>query len=146
MIEYFDETEYFNISAGTNRNALNGNRSNNRYWQGWDNQTTNQFTDDEIDRFYLRDLQLSSDSTVSNLTGFLDIIYNLGANTSYIDKDTGLFTAKISSEPDAYSILLYHQITSLQFHWGKFQDYILSDWVYEYPKDNIFNQISNVVD
>lgn len=77
---------------------------------------------------------------------FLDIIYNLGANSSYIDKSSGLFTAKISSDPDVYSITLHHALTSLQFHWDKFNKYILSDWSYQYPKDLVSNQISNVVD
>ena len=146
VIEYFDETEYFNISAQTNDNALNGKNTNGRYWQGWESQTTDQFTTDEIVRFYLRDLQLSSDSSVSNLIEFLDIIYNLGANTSYIDKDTGMFTAKISSDPDVYSITLYHALTCLQLHWGKLQEYMLSDYPYSYPDDALSNQISNVVD
>lgn len=34
VVEYFDETEYFNISAQTNGHALNGDTTNSRYWQG----------------------------------------------------------------------------------------------------------------
>lgn len=61
----------------------------------------------------MRDLRLSSDSQVSNLIEFLDVIYNLGANTSYIDKASGLFSAKIKSNPDVYSVTMYHALTSL---------------------------------
>lgn len=34
VVEYFDETEYFNIKAATDKNALNGGSTNLRYWQG----------------------------------------------------------------------------------------------------------------
>ena len=48
VIEYIDETEYFNIKAQTDRQAVNGKNTNLRYWEGGDRQGTGQFTDDEI--------------------------------------------------------------------------------------------------
>jgi hypothetical protein len=113
VIEYFDEIEYFNISASSNTNSINRGSTNPRYWQGWESQNTGQFTNNELKKFYMRDLGLSSDSMVSDLIEFLDFVYNLGANTSYIDKETGKFTARLSSQPDIYSIDLYHELTTL---------------------------------
>lgn len=147
VVEYWDETEYFNISSQTSDRALNGRNVNERYWQGQAGQRAQTgFTDDEITEFYLKKLRLSSDSSISNLVDFLDAIYNLGANTSFIDKNNGRFTAKLSANPDLYSDIYHEMLSDLTYHYAKYEKYILSDYEYSYPEDFLSNQISDVID
>jgi hypothetical protein len=122
VIEYVDQTEYFNIGTHTDSKSLNGKYTNSRYWDGVNRQESGEITKDEIKKFYLRDLGLSSDSNIKDVDEFLDIIFNLGADSSYIDKNTGLFVSKLSSDSDIYSDVVYNQLSTLKYHWSKISE------------------------
>lgn len=149
VVEYFDETEYYNLETVKTPKALNSGNVNQRFWQGEGNQKTGTFSDNEIKKFYMNDLALSSNSQVSDLIEFLDVIYNLGANTSYIDKNTGEFVSILSNgvkeeDNDIYSDTLYNQVTAINYNYNLLTSRVGDD--YEYPDDTISNQISNIVD
>lgn len=110
VVEYYDQTEYFNIKTNTDRKSVNSLRTNERYWER-PKQTTKQFTEDEIENFYMTEMGLGTDSTISDFNNFLDAVFNLGANTSYVNSN-GDFTTKLSSSPNLYSDTAYVKLTS----------------------------------
>jgi hypothetical protein len=76
----------------------------------------------------------------------LDIIFNLGADSSYIDKNTGLYVSKLSSDSDVYSDVVYNQLTSLEYHWNKLCEAMELGDGYKYQPDMVLsNQISDIV-
>ena len=128
VIEYFDETEYFNLKTDTTKYSKNKN-VNARFFDdyfrfnkgtGHVERTSNpglEFTDDEISEFYLNTLRLKndlapqlSDHTDDNLQSqfydFLSVLFDVGANKSYIFDDlygnekfgTELINGNITSE------------------------------------------------
>lgn len=144
LIEYWDETEYFNISAATDKTSVNGNDTNQRYWE--ENQNSETFSDDDFYNFYLKDIGLKDSEIISDrveLDKFLATIFNLGAKSTNIDKSTGIFSAKMTDGID--SVDVYGQLTSLQYHYDAFTKYI-SGGEYSYKDGTISNQISNVLD
>lgn len=96
LIEYIDNTEYFNIETSTTPRAKNAGFANARYWDAESGQmdATNDLPLDEIERFYAK--TLSKSKNITNVAEFLKAIYAYGANTAYIDKDTGNFTYQLS--------------------------------------------------
>jgi len=84
MIEYFDTTEYYNISCETSEKAYNKKTVNNRYWEdGYDSNTHSgfSFTDQQISSFYLDELGLNKQ--ISDINDFLNVLFGYGATTSY---------------------------------------------------------------
>ena len=102
LIEYYDPTEYFNITNGDIDNkALNGDSTNMKFWDNIYNKigvNSNSLPLDEIDAFYKEQLKLKSKSNVDNVVEFLSIIYEYGANDSYIDKTTGQYVTQIPGQ------------------------------------------------
>lgn len=122
LIEYYDPTEYFNIThEDTDAKALNGDSTNKKFWDNIYNKigvNSNSLPLDEIDAFYKDQLKMRANSNVDNVVEFLSIIYEYGANDSYIDKTTGQYMAKIpgqhiSSAP-TYVGDTYSEISSRQ--------------------------------
>lgn len=97
IVEYFDTTEYFNISTDYTKLALDGETTNRRFWDdvvqnNGDLDINNAFTTRQIERFYLNTmLGQNKNISISNFYDFLDSMYSLGANSSFIDKETGIF-------------------------------------------------------
>lgn len=97
LIEYYDPTEYFNIKRDVDSKAKNGEQANEKFWDNaYDTigKTTKDIPLAEIDEFYKKQLKLES-RQVTDLVNFLSIIYEYGANDSYVSKRTGEFTTKI---------------------------------------------------
>ena len=89
ITEYIDTTEYYNLSTDTSPAALSGNTVNYRFWED----DSEDFTGiglamDDIDQFYLHTLNLKT--STKNVSSFLNVIYELGADRGYIDRRTGL--------------------------------------------------------
>lgn len=98
LIEYYDETQYYNITRDVDSKAQNSDTVNEKFWDNIYSQigkTTNDIPLEEIDNFYLNQLKLKKSSSVDNLVNFLSILYEYGANDSYISRKTGEFTCKI---------------------------------------------------
>lgn len=81
---------------------------------------------------------MSSDSHISDAYQLLDIIFNLGASTSHIDKQTGEFTAKMSDIDDRYSLDVQNERDELETNWNGFvsQLSVLGD-DYQYPEGTV---------
>lgn len=98
LIEYYDETQYYNITRDVDSKAQYSDTVNEKFWDNIYSQigkTTNDIPLAEIDNFYLNQLKLKKSSSVDNLVNFLSILYEYGANDSYISRKTGEFTCKI---------------------------------------------------
>ncbi len=105
--EYWDSTEYFNISANTsNRYAMNYKLVNPRYFDETFKlhsgrlvpEENNTFTNDEINDFYLSSLGLKNNlfttsayasqgeyGLSSSFYDFLSVMFDIAANPSYYD-------------------------------------------------------------
>lgn len=86
--EYIDTTEYYNLSTDTSKSALNGNTVNVPFWLDQNTEVAgNGIPLSDIDQFYLSTLNLKT--ATDQTSSFLNVIYELGADRSYIDKDSG---------------------------------------------------------
>ena len=88
ILEYYDSTEYYNISTVNSNKSKYKNNLNIQYWNSNQNDLNTEnyaFTKEEIEQFYLSTLNLKQ--TTNDLVTFLSTIYSAGANTSYIDVD-----------------------------------------------------------
>lgn len=137
--EYWDSTEYFNISAVTsNKYALNYRSVNDRYFDEVFSRDadgklvpkeTGIFTNDEISEFYLSTLcmknalqypvssneMLGSSGLSSNFYDFLSVMFDIAANPSYYDMEHNVFGSKLSDQVithDIYDDLQLVQQTS----------------------------------
>lgn len=97
LIEYMDDTEYFNISSDTDLSVeselslkmLNRDDVNPKFYDNSEQKvglTTNDLPLEEIDNFYRNQLkmQLNEVKTSSDLTTFLSLIYDYGANNTFL--------------------------------------------------------------
>lgn len=98
LIEYYDPTEYYNITRDVDAAAQKSNTVNDKFWDNVYNkigQNTADLPLDEIDQFYKKQLKLEHNQ-VDDLVNFLSIIYEYGANNSYMSRKTDEFTTQIS--------------------------------------------------
>lgn len=119
--EYWDNTEYYNISCITsNRYATNYKTVNARYFDETFKRSgdvlipeeNNVFTNDEINTFYLSSLVIKNDleyaisNTVfkgasglsSNFYDFLSVLFDIAADPSYYDSEYNVFGSKLSNQ------------------------------------------------
>lgn len=93
LIEYYDQTEYFNLSTETSKLAKNKKYINDRFWENNQNQYKNNlkfaFSEQQIEKFYLSTLNFKNNVTEkqNSLMSFLSTIYSAGANKSYVTED-----------------------------------------------------------
>ena len=105
VLEYWDNTEYFNISAVTSgKYAYESDKVNPRYFDNVFNRQQDgrlvpkdgiAFTNDEINTFYLSSLGLKNNlhgidsNKTSRLSSdfydFLSVVFDIAADTSYYD-------------------------------------------------------------
>lgn len=157
LIEYYDPTEYFNITHDSlDEYALNGDTTNYKFWDNINNKIGEHTKDiplDEIDYFYKEQLKLKHNHNVDNLIEFLSTIYEYGSNNSYIDKDTGNYVASIPNskfgENPIYvnganeTIKSYEQsILSIDTFKDKINDYI--DNGYQLPTGWLSSQLNDI--
>ena len=146
--EYYDRTEYFNISTDTSPHA--GSQVNSRYWEltsvakpammGYDGLS---FRLSEIEKFYLSTLNLKQtiDDSHDGMVNFLSTLYDLGANTSFIGNDQ-LFSSKLAD--GSYAHDLYDRLVKLSSSFNEFRDY-LSAGDYEYIDGSVSAQVSDAL-
>ena len=119
--EYWDHTEYFNISTDTSNKYAYGHKYvNDRYFDEVFSRDSNGilhpnesgiFTNDELNEFYLSTLgmkntleyllpssdMLKSTSLSSNFYDFLSVLFDIAANPSYYDSDYDVFGSQLSN-------------------------------------------------
>ena len=98
LIEYYDPTEYFNITRDVDSKAKNSDTVNEKFWDNaYDKigKVTQDIPLDEIESFYLKQMKLERNK-VDDVVNFLSIIYEYGANNSYISRSTDEYTCMIS--------------------------------------------------
>ena len=162
-IEYFDETEYYNISAATDsRSNMAG--TNDRFWQ--DSSGEALMERDGIDRdfdiksitsFYMDTLGMRDNyiSDENSLGAFLDAVFNLGAMESFVHDVSAdingvyspheLFGAQVEKYGH-YSDDLYAGYLGVKRAWATFMSY-LSGENYEYQvSDSVQVQALSVAD
>lgn len=122
LIEYYDPTEYFNITRDVDVKAKNGDTVNEKFWDNTYNKigvNTKDLPLEEIEQFYKKQLKLEKKS-VNDLVNFLSIIYEYGANNSYVSKKTDEFNTLIPGKDvgdDSYYIGdPYNEISSREDH------------------------------
>ena len=109
VVEYYDNTEYYNIETETSISAApSDNPVNGRYWtkDGAMDQDGLQFKLDQINGFYLSAMHVEDADgrklTHDELTDFLDTIYDFAARRDFIDPNgdfqTGWFEGKYSNQ------------------------------------------------
>lgn len=121
--EYWDQTEYMNLSSDTSKYAYNSRKINKRYFDETfkrDNdgklypyQAPAYFTNEEINEFYLSALALkntlepaiSSQTYLqkqallsSNFYEFLSVLFDIAADPSFYDEEFHIFGTKLSNE------------------------------------------------
>lgn len=152
-VEYYDTTDYDNISAGMTPESEMSAQVNQRFWESIGSTISpmkldgQAFTLEEIERFYLSTLNLSQPLS-GNLQAFLSTLFDLGADPSFMfdlsgDPSLSVFSSKLSS--GEYSSEIYERLINLSSSWEGFNDYISGD-TYEYPADEVSDQISNVLE
>ena len=147
VVEYYDETEYYNLSTETTVSAENGTSDyiHSKFWK-----QTDLTQDDgigyalkEIQDFYMSTMAMKNGlSSNSQLSDFLDTVFDLGADTSFVDKGTGLFTTKLSAH-DKYTNEVFAELDALSNANRDFTAYVGTE--YKYPLDTARNQLSDVL-
>lgn len=97
LVEYYDDTEYFNITTSSDPYALYSETVNDKFWDNAYNKIGVDSQDiplNEIENFYLKQLKLEHDN-IDDVVNFLSIVYEYGANNSYINKMTKQFTCQL---------------------------------------------------
>lgn len=89
-VEFYDETDYTNISAATSRVSEKSAQVNRRYWEttladsrGLLKDDGKYFKIEDIEKFYLSTLNLNSPLS-GNLPNFLSTVFDLGADPTFI--------------------------------------------------------------
>lgn len=127
LIEYYDSTEYFNISCNDSADVKYGKTANEKFWDNLEDKigkTTRDLPLDEIEQFYLKQMKLEKNK-VDNIVNFLSIIYEYGANNSYINRVTDEYTCYVPGksvnnppikigDPYNYILSAEHDILSVQ--------------------------------
>lgn len=110
IVEYYDYTEYFNISCYTSVSAAGGTRDvSPRFWQGGGMDADGrEFAKRQIDKFYLSSMMvkdgLGEQLGHNDLTDFLDVVFDYGAKRQFTDKN-GFFATTLSSGEFTNSIV-----------------------------------------
>lgn len=150
--EYYDKTEYYNISTDTSLSSRYGDSVNPRFWQRKNptggtaiEQDGLEFSRNDIEQFYLKTFNISS-GVSSDITAFLSRLYDLGANDSYlydVSEDGGIrvFSARLSNNVQTSEI--YKRLTAVSSDYADFRSNI--DYgTYVYPAMEVSGQISDV--
>lgn len=149
--EYYDKTEYFNISTETSFESGSNPSVNRRYWEltsvskpsmmGYDGMT---FKLGEIEKFYLSTLNLKQtiEDSHDGMVNFLSTLYDLGASTSFKRDSDGLFSSMLESGDYAHEI--YQRLIDLSNAFNGFREY-LSAGNYDYIDGDVSSQVSAAI-
>ena len=147
LIEYYDSTEYFNLSTYNTNLAETSGNINNKFWiDNYENISQDiekAFTNAEISDYYLNTVGINDKiKTKEELSNFLSIVYNLGAHDSFINENN-IFHCQLSDKQYTYD--LYPHLVGLSSNYREFYNYLLSAGDFTFPDDILANQISSVM-
>lgn len=154
VIEYYDKTDYYNLTTPRSKYSER-NDTVERFWNPSD--TYNSFNKDgiaydcaQIEKFYLSTMMLKDG--LDQISGLLDTVFDTGADDSYFDSDTGLYTTKL--ENGRYSIDGYAELTSVSAAYSTISGVIdftgvtrpiLSDAIADAEKQTIDNLSASIM-
>lgn len=146
-VEYYDETDYFNLSTETSDSLGDGNGDiKERFWESSfrENLDGLAFKLSEIENFYLSTLGMKTDNSPLSTTvkDILSVVYDTGANSSYYsgDRFTVLRLSSVQTDrtiKDVFTDDLYAQLSSLSSAWDGLTSTYLSAGDYEFSDDAI---------
>lgn len=150
IIEYYDSTEYYNISTQTTISSEDSDLvPNGRYWEGgtMDSAPVGDLTLNQIDAFYLSAMSLKSGNSGKmfghdDLTSFLDVVFGKGADPTFIDKN-GNFATRLGMDKE-FTNQYYDILVRLRNDFDNLVSRKSQD--YSYPDGAISDQISNLVE
>ncbi len=99
VIEYYDETQYYNLSTGTSDDAINGYMVNDKFWTNIDMTSDDgmSYKLNQIDTFYRNVMNMKNQLTdITDVADFLSTLFDVGADESYCTDDN-LFSVRLSS-------------------------------------------------
>lgn len=149
-VEFYDETEYTNISASTSRVGSHSQAVNPRYWETTQIESRGLLKDDgkyfkaeDIEKFYLSTLNLNT-ALSGNLPNFLSTVFDLGADPTFMYNLNGnsalsIFSGVLSTGQFAHQI--YEELLSLSSSWSAYQSWLKDG--YEYPPAVASAQLSD---
>ena len=147
VMEYYDETEYYNQENESTVSARYGQTAFPRFWEG-----TDLTADDglsyklaEIQKFYLSAMMMKDVlSGVDDLSAFLDTLFSTGADDAFVDKGTGMFSAKLSAYGGQYSSDIWPTLSAVQSVYEEYRGYAgLAS--YSYPQGQLSDQLSAAI-
>lgn len=153
VIEYYDSTNYNNISASTSRLASNGSTVNPRYWTKSNQQSNGllkdngkHFSIEDIEKFYLSTLCLNT-AISGNLPNFLSTIFDIGADSTFVfnlnnDPNLSVYSSMLSSGKFVHEI--YQQFIDLSNSWNEFNS-ILNDQFEHNPSFDAGQQLDDAI-
>lgn len=147
VIEYYDETQYYNLSTGTSDDAINGYMVNDKFWTNIDMTSDDgmSYKLNQIDTFYRNVMNMKNQLTdITDVADFLSTLFDVGADESYCTDDN-LFSVRLSSHNNVFADKVYLSCIELSNTYEEFNKYI-EDREYEFPKTTLSNQIENAVD
>lgn len=128
IVEYYDDTEYFNQSNGTELctqaqlglSVLNLNKLNAKFYDNEQSklgQTSQDLPLAEIDQFYRSQLNLKSRDvqTSSDLVNFLSLIYDYGANESFLADRSDDISSKFRLSGEFYCKVWNDKLSAQQW-------------------------------
>ena len=151
--EYFDITEYFNLSSATTPYALNNQYVNNRFFDEYFERINGKislkkrpqhFTENQLTSFYNNILNMHDINQINPLDGlyeFLSAIYEVGANSTYVRPSDMKVMSQL--ENGIYTKDLIDQFNTLTTSYERFKWYLYNDNAvssYHFPSDTIRKQ------
>lgn len=146
ITEYYDETEYFNQRTSTTDNALNSKEANEDFW------TFNDMNSDDgisyklaqIRKFYL-DAMSVRDHFINeeDLGDFLQTVFEAGADKSYVSRNDGRFTTRLSTY-DMDSDEVYSKWVEMTANYQILKSYIPNGFQFDSSK-TVDDQISDML-
>ena len=140
-VEYYDETNYFNLSSISSNRSVLSSQVNRRFWESKNNLDSKgllkddglYFSIEDIERFYLSTLSLNSKIS-GNLPAFLSSIFDLGADQTFIynlsgDSSLSIFSSVLSNGVFASDI--YEQLIDLSNAWLAYRKELDTDYQFD---------------
>ena len=147
VIEYYDTTQYYNLSTESTARAMYANEVNSKFWNA-ENMTDDgiSYRLNQISRFYTDVMMMKNElSGIDELSDFLDTIFDVGADMSYYDKSNNMFSTKLSAHDGMYASEVYEQHQDLSANLDG-----LNEWLdgrdYTPKSEPISDQISTILD
>lgn len=147
VMEYYDETEYYNQECDSTKRARNGQTAAQDFWTEYNLTSEDGLTYGlkEIQKFYLSAMSLGESlSDVDDLSAFLATVFANGADDAFFDRETGMFAARLSAHGGQYSCDIWPELARVSAAYVEYRSYAGLDQ-YSYDAGPLSDQISAAV-